>query len=185
MRSRTIIVIAVAVATLSSSVLAASAAQSPLALVLGKSEFPTGAKYTSGPMPTGFSQGLSALGVKAQGAYLSVQVATGTAKYRAIDSFVVTAASAAQARTAFTAFKEELTLSDTSRIRLPSYGDEQLAVLQAPKLGGLGASLLVRRGRVVWQLEVGGGGLQVMSRATLLAELQKYAKKQKTRVGAG
>ena len=185
MRLRTIFVVAGAVATLAGSALAASAAQSPLTLVLTRRDFLAGAKYTVARMPASFSQGLSALGVKAEGAYVSVQVATGTAKYRAIDSFVVTAASAAQARTAFTAFKEELTLSDTSRIRLPSYGDEQLAVIQAPKLGGLGASLLVRKGRVVWQLEVGGGGLQVMSRATLVAELQEYARKQKTRVGAG
>lgn len=184
MRLRTFLVGTAAGVTLLGSALAASAAQSPLALVPAKSEFPANAKYTSGRMPTSFSQGLNALGVKAQGAYLSVQVATGTTKYRAIDLFVVTAGSAAQARTAFTVFKKELALTDVSRIRLPSYGDEQLAVLQAPKLG-LGASLLVRKNRVVWQLELGGGGLQVMSRATLLAELQKYAMKQKARVGAG
>ena len=47
------------------------------------------------------------------------------------------------------------------------------------------ASLLVRKNRVVWQLELGGGGLLVIPRATLLAELQKYAAKQKARVGAG
>jgi hypothetical protein len=184
MRLRTIFVVAAAVATLCGSALAASAAQSPLTLVLGKSEFPAGARYHSGLMPGSFSQGLRALGVSAQGAYVSVQIATGTAKYRGVDSFVVTTGSAGQARTAFKAFKQELAIGDTSPLRLPSYGDEQLALLQAPKLG-LGASLLVRKNRVVWQLELGGGGLQVMSRATLLAELQKYARKQKTRVGAG
>lgn len=186
MRGRITVLIAVVGITVSGSAIAAALAPSPMQLLLRKSDFPTAAKYTSGQMPASFSQGLRALGVTAQGAFLSVQVATGTTKYRSIDGFVVVTDSAGQARTAFAAFKKEQALGfdKASRLRLPSYGDEQLALLQAPKLGS-GASLLVRKNTTVWLLDLSGGGLQVIPRATLIAELQKYARKQKTLVGAG
>ena len=69
-------------------------------------------------------------------------------------------------------------------LRLPAYGDEQMALFQSPKLGSL-AQLLVRRNSVVWQLEIQGGGLLVIPKPTLLAELKKYAAKQNARVGRG
>jgi hypothetical protein len=50
---------------------------------------------------------------------------------------------------------------------------------------GSKAELLVRRKRVVWQLEVAGGGLLTLSKPALLVELRKYAAKQRARVGAG
>ena len=57
-------------------------------------------------------------------------------------------------------------------------------LFQSPKLGSL-AQLLVRRNSVVWQLEIQRGGLLVIPKPTLLAEVKKYATKQKARVGRG
>ncbi|HEX4746139.1 MAG TPA: hypothetical protein VFU99_04565, partial [Gaiellaceae bacterium] len=71
-----------------------------------------------------------------------------------------------------------------SVLRLPAYGDEQIALFQSPKLGSL-VQLLVRRNSVVWQLEYMGAGLLVIPKAKLLAELERYAAKQKTRVARG
>jgi hypothetical protein len=152
--------------------------------VLPKGVFPETAKYNWGQMPASFAQGLSALGVKAEGAYLSVTIPVSSTKYESVNGLVMTAASATQARTAYAAFKEELASGSKSVLQLPAYGDQQLALYQSPKVGSK-AELLVRRNRVVWQLEVSGDGLLVIPKPKLLAELGKYAAKQKARVGAG
>ena len=181
MRLRTILVAAAAVATLSGGALAASADRSPLALVLDKREFPAGAKDTSGQMPALFGRGLAPLGIKANGAFLEVTMPLSATKYQRVDGLVVTTASPDQARKAFGSFKAGLNRG-SGTARLAAFGDEQFVELDTRASI---ATLLVRKGRVVWQLQVGGHGLHVLSRSTLLAELQKYAKKQKTRVGAG
>ena len=67
-------------------------------------------------------------------------------------------------------------------VQVPSYGDEQAALLNPDPIG---VSLVVRKGAVVWQLGVGPAGVLVMTRAQVLADLRKYAAKQKRRVGAG
>lgn len=181
MRLRTIFVVAAAAATLSGSALAATLGSDPTAVVLRKSDFPTTAKYTSGRMPALFGRGLASLGIKADGAFLEVTMPLSATKYQRVDGLVVTTASPAQARKAYGSFKAGLNRG-SGTARLAAFGDEQFVELD-PRASI--ATLLVRKGRVVWQLQVGGHGLHVMSRATLLAELQKYARKQKLRVGAG
>ena len=76
---------------------------------------------------------------------------------------------------------------DHVNVSLPSYGQRQTAVFvrRFPTVGPQ-AILFVLKGSVVWQLRV-----QTVSRqwnpprATVLAELKKYASKQKVRVGNG
>jgi len=185
MRVRMVVLVACLAAALAGSTVAASLAPQPGALVLRRSDFPATAKYSWGQMPASFSQGLGALGVKASGAFVAVTIPVGgSTKYQSVNGLVMTAASAGQARTAYAAFEEDLRGGSKSVLRFPAYGDQQLALYQSPKLGSK-AELLVRRNRVVWQLELAGGGLLAIPRPALLAELQNYAAKQKQRVGSG
>jgi hypothetical protein len=164
---------------------AAATAATPSELVLRKSDFPAAAKYNWGRMPANFTRALGALGVRANAAYVSATIpAGGATRYQSVDGIVVTTASAAQARTAYAAFKDDLAAGSKTAVRLPAYGDQQLALYQSPRVGSK-AEVLVRRNRVVWQLEVAGGGLLTLSKPALLAELRKYAAKQRARVGAG
>jgi hypothetical protein len=56
-------------------------------------------------------------------------------------------------------------------------------VLLAPS--GSVAQMLVRKNRVVWQLDVAAGGLLVLPKPKLISELKKYAAKQKTHISGG
>jgi hypothetical protein len=162
---------------------AATSAADPSNKILVRADFPSSAKYTWGRVPATFTQGFSALGVKAKGAYYSAQLSTSSSKYESVRGTVVTTGSAAQARTLYSAFKRDLRQGSVSVLSFPAHGDEQIALYQSPKLGSK-VQLLVRRNAVVWQLDVAGEGLLVLTKAQLLAELKKYAAKQKARVGA-
>jgi hypothetical protein len=178
------VVMASVVAALAGVATAGSLARQPGTLVLRESDFPAGATYNTGTMPASFTKALAGLGVRASGAYFSVTIPKGaSAKYQEVNGLVVTTASAGQAKTTFAAFKKDLLKNTTSVLGVPSYGDEQLA-LYHPTVGSK-AELLVRRNTIVWQLEVAGGGLLVIPKPALMGELQKYAAKQKTRIGAG
>jgi len=157
---------------------AASLASDPAALIIKKTEFPSNAKYTWGYLPANVVQGLASIGVKGKGAYVSATIPKGTTNYQTINGMVLTTGSAGQAQKAYAALKAEI--KNEAAQRFPTYGDEQLAVYHAKPSGK--AQLIVRRNSLVWQLEVAGGGL---SKAALLAELQKYAGKQKIHAGNG
>lgn len=173
-----------AAAALGAAAPAATSAADPSRLLLGRADFPSTVKYTSGRVPATFTEGFAALGVKAKGAYYFAQLARGSTKYESVQGTVVATGSAAQARTLYAAFKSDLRRGTVSVMSFPAHGDEQIALFQSPKIGSK-VQLLVRRNTVVWQLEVAGEGLLVLSKATLVAELKKYAAKQKRRVGAG
>ena len=161
-----------------------TSAADPSRLVLARADFPSTATYSWGRMPASFAGGLAALGVKAKGAYYAAQFPRNSPRYRSVQGMVVTTGSAAQARAAYSAFKTEMRRGSMSVLSFPAQGQEQIALFQSPKLGSK-VQLLVRRNTVVWQLEVAGEGLLVLSKAQLVAELKTYAAKQKRRVGAG
>ena len=162
----------------------AASAADPSRLVLARTDFPSSTTYTWGRMPASFTQGLAALRVQAKGAFYSAQFPRNSPRYESVFGMVVTTGSAAQARVAYSAFKTEMRRGSMSVFSVPDQGDEQVALFQSPRLGSK-VQLLVRRNRVVWQLEVAGEGLLVLSKAALVAELKKYAAKQKRRVGSG
>lgn len=145
-----------------------------------KSDFPANAKYNWGHLPANVTQGLAGLGVKGSGAFIAVTIPTSSTKYQSVDGGLVATASPAQAKTTYGAFKSDFGRGTT--LRLPAYGDEQVALFN-PSVGK--ALLLVRKNRVVWELEVMNGGLLTLPKAKLISELQKYAAKQKARIGAG
>jgi hypothetical protein len=184
MRAKGIAMVAAISVVIAGGTTAASLASDPGSLVIRKGDFPANAKYNWGRLPANVTQGLAGLGVKGSGAYVSVTIPKGNAtKYESINGFVVTTGNSAQGKTAYAAFKEDIGTASKTVLRLPAYGDEQLALYQSRPSGK--AELIVRRSSVVWQVEVAGGGLLALSRAALLAELQKYAAAQKRRVGTG
>jgi hypothetical protein len=72
--------------------------------------------------------------------------------------------------------------SATARLKLPRYGDEQVADFSP--LGG--SRLIVRTGSVVWVLELQTiVGSRELTKAEALAEYRRYAPKQKRRIEAG
>jgi hypothetical protein len=103
---------------------------------------------------------------------------------------VITTATPSQARALFAALrKEALSKTKAERAAISSYGDQQLLVTfydgRGPNV--LTEELVVRKGIVVWHLEVGAhpSSSKPFSRAQALAELKKYAGKQRARVGSG
>lgn len=171
-------------ATTVASAGATGSAADPARLVLARTDFPSSTTYTWGRMPASFTQGLAALRVQAKGAFFSAQFPKNSPRYESVIGMVVTTGSATQARTAYSTFKTQMRRGSVSVFNFPAQGDEQIALFQSPRLGSK-VQLLVRRSRVVWQLDVAGEGLLVLSKAKLVAELEKYAAKQKRRVGAG
>jgi hypothetical protein len=185
MRNKFILIAAAALAAAALGAQAANSAADPSRIVLSRADFPSSTKYTWGRMPANFARGLGALGVKANGAFYAAELRRGgSTKYESVQGLVVTTGSAAQARAAYAAFKAQLQRESKTVLRLPGFGDEQIALYQSPKVGSK-AELLVRRNGVVWQLQVSGEGLLVIPKPQLLAELKKYAAKQKARVGTG
>jgi hypothetical protein len=172
--------VAVLAATAEGSAVAASLAPSPAAMLLRKSDFPPTATYTWGNTPANVITGLKGLGIKAGGAYVAATIPVSSTKSETVSGSVFTIANSGQARKAYAAFKRDF--GSRPKLSLPAFGDEQIAVY---KSGSSMGELLVRRNSVVWELSIEGMGLLVIPKAKMIAELKKYAAKQKTRVAGG
>jgi hypothetical protein len=177
MRIRGVVLAFVLAAAVTGGALAAS---NPATMVLRKSDFPASAQYTWGNVPANVIQGLKGLGITASGAYVAATIPVSSSKSEVVSGSVFKIASPGQARKAYAAFKSDF--GKGSKLQLPPFGDEQVAIY---KPGSSIGEMLVRRNSVVWELSIEGGGLLVIPKAKLIAELKKYGAKQKARVGAG
>lgn len=141
---------------------AAAAAKDPASLILRPADLPAKATFTWGDIP-----GSALGGTQAKGAYYQATIPKSSTKYEQVSGMVVAAASSAQASKIFTLFARQAKRDGTgsTTVSVPSYGNSQLALLQSPKKGAK-VDLLVRKNTVVWQLEVAGGGLLVLSKGT-------------------
>jgi hypothetical protein len=172
--------------------LAASAPSNPLRIVLTPSEFPgTPSDFPAnadpadaGPMPPSFARKLRGIRAVGRGARFFASIPFGPERAQTVAGLVVTTPSPAQARKVF-AWQKRTALrprKGDTRLRLPRFGDEQVAFASGDTDAG---RLLVRRNRVVWRLEVGADGALTLSPARVRGELVKYATKQRARVGKG
>jgi hypothetical protein len=149
--------------------------------MLQKSDFPGKVRYTWGEYPANVINGMKKVGIEASGVWYQVKF-PGTAT-EFVDGMVFAVASEGQARKAYGLFVAQAKGDRRSSLQgLPKLGDEQLA-LYTPGNSNAGGTVLVRRGPVVWEVQV--GSLGVLDVKTLQAEMQKYAKKQMTRVERG
>jgi hypothetical protein len=155
-----------------------SATKDPSQLILARTDFPAGAKYTWGQMPKNYIQALAQAKITAKAAYFHTQIGSGS-KAQTVDGLVTTTASTSQAKMLYRLSKEEFGTGRATPTRLPSYGDEQTALITTKTVSKI--EVMVRTNRVVWQVETA----LAVPKATLIAQIKKYASKQQRRIGAG
>lgn len=151
--------------------------QSPKALILQKSDFPSGAKVirTIGPMGASFGRTYRYSGLKGW-SELSATLSVAKSDSQASAAYK-------KLRTDFRALLVNLVKGTGLKpwLTLPRYGDEQFASYHHLD----GGKLLVRKGKVLWFLLLQGAGTRTPTKAEVVAELTKYGAKQKQRVGNG
>jgi hypothetical protein len=177
----------VAAAVLVGGALAASAIKDPKSLALRKSDFPSNATLANEnvgrttALPTGGT---------GKGYMAGYKFRNGSRDEEVVITVIATGA-AGQARGLFAALKKEVLKKGKSdgTAKLPRYGDEQLRATQYDGRGPnvWATELLVRKNTVVWTLNVGAhpSTSKPFPKALALAELKKYAAKQKVRAGSG
>lgn len=195
-RAVTVIVVLVG-ALAASSVSAAEAphaatAIDPLRQVLQKADLPAGANYEAElGLDNYLLKPLKAAGLSGYAGRYYGATFSETKGYRQISGFVITVASDAAARKAFTVVKKARVtfVKDPNSWRpltLPRYGNEQSARLNPPEGHGTGVvELIVRKNRVVWMLYLSFERRPKPPVAEIVAEARLYAAKQQRRVGSG
>jgi hypothetical protein len=168
---------------------AVATAASPKSLALEKADFPANARRTfqqaspSAPLPGGGHGPAYAAtfriprGQKREDVHILVVTPGSTARARAVFARAVADA------------KDFVGIVQHSNPRLPTYGDAQyVAVTGDPGAEETGGRIWVRKGSVVWGIEVSTDPLAHdfgLSKAETIAELRTYARKQQRRAGAG
>lgn len=167
--------------------LAGTAAKSPKALVLRVADFPRGA--TSG-------QAFTVPGKLASSYSISFNVRNGRREEVVTTEVAVARSPAGAARVYATTVAGNTGLPGHTPVPLPVYGDQQTADFFASPQRARG-EVIVRRGRIVWHLTVescgplapagclGGVTPPKLTKVEAIAELRKYAPRQKARVGRG
>lgn len=109
-----------------------------------------------------------------------------------VSGIVLTVASPAEARRVFAITKQARDRfgkrigSDWTPLSLPSFGDQQRALIDPPGNEGIAhAELIVRRNTTVWLMYLTLERRPKPPVAELVADLKRFATKQKTRVGGG
>jgi hypothetical protein len=187
MRLGMIVLTIVAASAVTTSSLAALAVKDPKSVALRESDFPVGAHRMSekvdrsAPLPGGG---------RGQAYTTTFSFRYGAHKQEIVTITVLAAGNASLGHGVFSALRKEAAKAkDRSPVRLPAYGNEQVAAVTGDvRNDEAGAGLLVRKNTVVWILDIGTDPLAKdfgFSKAQALAELTKYARKQKQRVGNG
>jgi hypothetical protein len=159
-------------AVMTTTALARGTANDPRALVLQKSDFPTGARLTRKQADNNAQWR----------AYFVTHRFRGGSQMLDLRSWAIVT-SPRVARTVFRGQRADL--AGNPRIVLPRYGDEQIAVVAREDNEG---QLWVRKGGAVWGMSVntaGVGNWGLITKAEAVAQLRRYAPKQMTRVGRG
>jgi hypothetical protein len=175
----------------------AAAAPSPTALVLRAGDFPRGTNTTVDIVP---AAALAPFGRGIRGALWTASIPAGSVrtsygsqpKTWSVTGDIVVAPDRASAQRLFqrgkstrAGFGSHATGPITSN--LPRFGDEQLAFwMERTPNNGPEAGVFVRRGSVLWQVAVTGVPREwSTTRAQVVAQLERYARMQQRRVGAG
>lgn len=156
----------------------ASVAKDPLTLVLQRADMPAKTTYTNGRLPT-VEKAMAAGGISAHVAFHHSTIQRRRLTPDQVSGVVMVMNGVGDARRVYRLTKADLASKPGQIVRLPAYGDEQVAWWTASVSK---AELLVRKGSVVWQLEVNP---EQIAKSQTLAQLQVYAAKQQRRVGTG
>jgi hypothetical protein len=168
--------------------LAASAAKDPKTLVLQPSDFPAGA--TRQPLGSVISGGVAKIYT------VTFNFRKGSREEEVTSDLAVST----NPRDAATEYKlmvaQNTGLKGDTALHLPAYGDEQYADFFLSPMRARG-EVIVRKNNVVWNLTIencgplapagclGGSTPPKLTVSQALAELKKFAPKQKARVGSG
>jgi hypothetical protein len=163
---------------------AGAAAKDPMKLVFQRSDFPPNAHWKAVRSPS-VDKTLAAAGFEATSVDYSAEIPHGNTDTLYVSGRVIALANARQARSLFAQYKGDLALTTrvAKVVELPAYGDEQSAFTQAQP--GTRADLRVRKGAIVWRVDVKWGGVEKLTPTKALGELKTYAAKLKQRVGSG
>ena len=193
---RAALAIATVLAVLGTSA-AAAAVKDPLRLMLRQADMPRGATWEADyGLDDYLEDALSASGLTGRAAQYAAAASYSKEKgLLRVSGRVISTPSAAQARRALAVVKKA---DDTYRqrvgrgvlrmtpIALPSFGDQQIARIDRFDSSGIGTiELYVRKRAIVWYVRVALERRPLLPNAALVDELERYAAKQKTRVGAG
>ena len=175
--------LAVLATAVAGAALAASAPRNPLVLVLRPADFPAKADpVDAGPMPASFARKLKGIRAVGRGAQYFASIPFGPERSQTVYGLVVTTPSIAQAKKVF-AWQRRTQLKPTRRtspLRLPRFGDQQVALTSTETDSG---SVLVRKAATVWRLDVAADGELSLPPARVRDELAKYASKQRAKLG--
>jgi hypothetical protein len=164
---------AVLTALIATSALAAGTPNGAKTLVLRKSDFPPG---------TVARDGSGAANAAASGYGITFDYRT-AGKPNQLSAAVVVLKAKSLALQAFRDYRADMS-PIVPKLALPRYGDEQVANFSV--IGG--SQLIVRKGSIVWVLELQtfltrGGKTHELTKAEAIAEYKRYAPKQQRRVG--
>ena len=175
--------LAVLATAVAGAALAASAPRNPLVLVLRPADFPAKADpVDAGPMPASFARKLEGIRAVGRGAQYFASIPFGPERSQTVYGLVVTTPSIAQAKKVF-AWQRRTQLKPTRRtspLRLPRFGDQQVALTSTETDSG---SVLIRKAATVWRLDVAADGELSLPPARVRDELAKYASKQRAKLG--
>lgn len=185
MRTRTMVVAVIATLAAAAAALGAGATKDPTSLILRKADMPAGSTYGFATNERFLVESLRAQGIKTRAASYVAERRSKTQSLQ-ISGAVVATASAGDARKAFGVLVKRRPSPEMKPIRVLAVGEQQVALYEPPNRFGLGAAhLVVRKNTVLWVLAVELGRRPAPAKADILAGLQKYALKQRARVGSG
>jgi hypothetical protein len=173
--------------------LAAATVEDPSRMILRKADIAPGATYEAGDhLDEYLRTPLKAAGLSGRVATYYGTTYTQQKGFLQVSGIVLTVSSSADARRVFTITKQARDRfgkrlgSEWRPVSVPSYGDQQRAVIDPPGNEGIAhAELIVRKRTAVWLLYVTLERRPKPPISELVADLKRFAKKQKLRVGAG
>jgi len=175
------------------SALAAAAVEDPSRMILRKADFARGATYEADDhLDEYLRTPLKAAGLSGRVATYYGTTYTKQKGFLQVSGIVLTVASSAESRRVFTITKQardrfgKRVGSEWRAVSVPSYGDQQRAVIDPPGNEGIAhAELIVRKRTAVWVLYVTLERRPKPPVSELVADLKRFATKQQGRVGAG
>ena len=192
MRVRTIFFAVAAALVFATAALAAPAAKDPSKLILLKKDFPAAADYEAGD-ELGYSHTLSQIDARISGYYAGTY--SDKQGHLQLHGAVITTGDVNTAKRAFglavkhlqNTWKSAGAVYRPGGSGVPSYGNQQKVFsMAATVLSSTGSiAVVVRKRSVVWVLWVLIDRDQPPKMSDVLAALNTYAVKQKSRVGAG
>lgn len=171
---------------------AATAVKDPARMILRQADVPGGQYEADDDLDDYLERPLQAAGLSGRVATYYSAMFSKPKGFVQVSGIVLTVATAADAWKVFAITKQardrlvRRIAGDWTSVSLPGYGDQQRALLDPPGDEGIGhAELAVRKHTVVWLLYVTLERRPKPPVSELVADLKRFATKQKLRVGAG